>query len=99
MMHYSNTKFKVHSPYRDKDSFDFVAGVLQWGTDAPYLFIIFLDYVLRTVEDVIKENGFIQKKKRKKLGTDDIPQKLLRTQTMQPFSQIHQSKPNLWCID
>ena len=31
---------------------------------APYLFIICLDYVLRTLIDKIKENGFELKKKR-----------------------------------
>ena len=38
--------------------FDIVAGVLQGDTLAPYLFIICLDYVLRTSIDKIKENGF-----------------------------------------
>ena len=42
----------------DTDYFDFVAGVLQGDTLAPYLFIICLDYVLRTSIDKIKENGF-----------------------------------------
>ena len=51
-------KVKVHSPDRDTDYFDIVAGVLQGDTLAPYLFIICLDYVLRTSIDLIKENGF-----------------------------------------
>ena len=38
--------------------FDIVAGVLQGDTLAPYLFIICLDYVLRTSIDKISENGF-----------------------------------------
>ena len=38
--------------------FDIVAGVLQGDTLAPYLFIICLDYVLRTSIDKIRENGF-----------------------------------------
>ena len=38
--------------------FDNVAGVLQEDTLAPYLFIICLDYVLRTSTDKIRENGF-----------------------------------------
>ena len=37
--------------------FDIVAGVLQGDTLAPYLFIICLDYVLRTSIDKIKENA------------------------------------------
>ena len=32
----------------DRDYFDIVAGVLQGDTLAPYLFIIYLGYVLRT---------------------------------------------------
>ena len=44
--------------------FDIVAGVLQGDTLAPYLFIICLDYVLRTSIDKIKENGFELTKKR-----------------------------------
>ena len=51
-------KVKVHSPDGDTDYFDIVAGVLQEDTLAPYLFIICLDYVLRTSMDLMKENGF-----------------------------------------
>ena len=40
------------------------AGVLQGDTLAPYLFIICLDYVLRTSIDKIKENVFELTKKR-----------------------------------
>ena len=43
---------------------DIVAGVLQGDTLAPYLFIICLDYVLRTSIDKIRENGFELTKKR-----------------------------------
>ena len=53
---YKNTKVKVLSLDRDTDYFDIVAGVLQGGTLAPYLFIISLDYVLRTSLDLMKEN-------------------------------------------
>ena len=45
---YRNTKVKVRSPDGDTEYFDIVAGVLQGDTLAPYLFIICLDYVLRT---------------------------------------------------
>ena len=41
----------------DTDYFDIVAGVLQGDTLALYLFIICLDYVLRTSIDKIKENS------------------------------------------
>ena len=47
----------------DTEYFDIVAGVLQGDTLAPYLFIICLDYVLRTSIDKIRENGFELKKK------------------------------------
>ena len=61
---YRNTKVKVRSPDGDTEYFDIVAGVLQWDTLAPYLFIICLDYVFRTSTDKIKENGFELTKKR-----------------------------------
>ena len=48
----------------DTEYFDIVAGVLQGDTLAPYLFIICLDYVLRTSIDKIKENGCELTKKR-----------------------------------
>ena len=50
--------------YGDTEYFDIVAGVLQGDTLAPYLFIICLDYVLRTSIDKIKENGFELTKKK-----------------------------------
>ena len=58
MMLYRNTNVKVRFPDGDTDYFDIVAGVLQGGTLAPYLFIICLDYVLRTSVDRMKEKGF-----------------------------------------
>ena len=61
---YRNTKVKVRSPDGDTEYFDIVAGVLQGDTLAPHLFIICLNYVLRTSIDKIKENGFELKKKR-----------------------------------
>ena len=60
---YRNTKVKVRSPDGDTEYFDIVAGVLQGDTLAPYLFIICLDYVLRTSIDKIRENGFKLTKK------------------------------------
>ena len=64
MILYWNTKVKVRSPDGDTDYFDIVAGVLLGDTLAPYLFIICLDYVLRTSIDNIRENGFMLTKKR-----------------------------------
>ena len=55
---------KVRSPDGDTEYFDIIAGVLQGDTLAPYLFIICLDYVLRTSIDKIRENGFELTKKR-----------------------------------
>ena len=42
----------------------FVAGELQGDTLATYLLIIYLDYVLRTSIDKIKDNGFKLTKER-----------------------------------
>ena len=64
MILYRNTKVKVWSPDGDTEYFDIVAGVLQGDTLALYLFIICLDYVLRTSIDKIRENGFELTKKR-----------------------------------
>ena len=54
----------LHSADGDTEYFDIVAGVLQGDTLAPYLFIICLDYVLRTSIDKIRENDFELTKKR-----------------------------------
>ena len=64
MILYRNTKVKVCSPDGDTDYFDIVAGVQQGDTLAPYLFIICLDFVLRTSIDKINENGFKLTKER-----------------------------------
>ena len=61
---YRNTNVKVRSPGGDTEYFVIVAGVLQWDTLVPYLFIICRDNVLRTSMDKIKVNGFEQTKKR-----------------------------------
>ena len=57
-MQYKNTKVKVSSPDGNTDYFDIVVNVLQGDTYVPYLFIICLDYVLRTSIDLMKENCF-----------------------------------------
>ena len=59
-----NTKVKVRSPDGDTEYFDIIAGVIQGDTLALYLFIICLDYELRTSIDKIRENGFELTKKR-----------------------------------
>ena len=66
MILYRNTKVKVRSLDGDTEYFDIVAGVLQGDTLAPYLFIICLDYELRTSIDKIRENGFELTKRRSK---------------------------------
>ena len=94
---YRNTKVKVRSPDGNTDYFDIVAGVLQGGTLAPYLFIICLDYVHRTSIDKIKENSFELTKKE----AEGTPQKQLPTLTTPMtlrFWQIHQTKPKHYCI-
>ena len=74
------------------DFFDIVAGVLL----APYLFIICLDYVLKTSIDLIKENVFTLKKARSRQISrnitdadyaDDIA--LLPNTPIQAESQLH----------
>ena len=57
-MLYKNTKVSVCSPDEDTDYFNIVVGVLLGSTLAPNLFIICLDYVVRTSMDLMKENGF-----------------------------------------
>ena len=64
MIFYKNRKVKVHSPDGDVDFFDVVFSMLQGDTLAQYLFIICLDYVLRTSIDLMKENGLTLEKAR-----------------------------------
>ena len=56
MMLYKNIKVKVRSVDGDTGYFDMVAGVLEGDTLAPYLFIIGLEYVLRTSTYMMKDN-------------------------------------------
>ena len=62
MMFENNTKAVVRSPDGDIAFFDINAGVLQGDALAPYLFILSL---LWMSIDLIKENGFTLKKKKK----------------------------------
>ena len=66
MMLYRNTKVNVRLPDGVTGLFDIIAEVLQRDTLAPYLFIIDLNYLRWTLIDIIKENGFILKKKKVK---------------------------------
>ena len=100
MMLYRNTKVKVHSLDGDTDYFDIVAGVPKGDTLAPHLFIICLDYMLRTSIDKIKDNGIKLTKERSrrylahtitdKDYTDDIA--LLANMPTQAETQLHSLK-------
>ena len=79
IMSYRNTKVKVCSSDGDTEFFDIVASILIGNTLLPYLFIIHLDYVVGTSIDLIKENALTLKSQE----ANDIPQKLLRTRSMQ----------------
>ena len=63
-MLYKTPKVKVRSLDGDTDYFNIVVGVLHGDTLAPYLFIICLDYELRTSIDKMKDNGFKLTKER-----------------------------------
>ena len=62
MMLYRNTKAMAQSPDGDTDFFNVVAGVLQGDTLAPFLFILTIDYVLRTSVDKLNNFGFTLEK-------------------------------------
>ena len=64
MMLYKNTKVKVRSADEDTDYLGIVTGSVQEDTIVPYLFIICLDYMLRTSIELMKENGFKLAKER-----------------------------------
>ena len=72
IMLYRNMKVKVHSLDGDTDYFDIVAGVLQGDILAPYLFIISVDYMLRTSIDKMKENDFLLKERSRKYPAQTI---------------------------
>ena len=56
---YHGTRAKVITSDSDTDKFDILEGVLQGDTPAPYLFIIILDYCLRSAILVKEERlGF-----------------------------------------
>ena len=55
---YDETKAKVLSPDGETDLFNIQAGVLQGDTLAPYLFVIVIDYVMRTAIGENTEMGF-----------------------------------------
>ena len=64
MILYRDTKSMVLLPIGNTEYFDINAGVLQGDTLAPLLFIITLDYVLRTSIDEYKDIGLTLSKQR-----------------------------------
>ena len=48
----------VRSLNRDIDFFEIITRILQADKFEQYIFIIYLDYILRTSKNRIKENGF-----------------------------------------
>ena len=71
---YSETQAKVRTPDGDTESFQILAGVLQGDTLAPFLFIIALDYALRSAISGQEEKmGFTLTKK----ASRRIPAKML----------------------
>ena len=55
---YKNTRSMVRSPDGDTPYFEITTGVLQGDTLAPFLFIICLDYILKTSLDNNRELDF-----------------------------------------
>ena len=96
MMVYENTEVKVCSLDGDIYYFDIVAGVLQGDTLAPYLFIIFFDYVLTTSIDLMIENGFKPANKRSKIYS--IQSALLANSLIQSVSLLHSLDRVAGCI-
>ena len=64
MILYSNNKSMVRSPDGDTELFEINSGVHQGDTLAPLLFIITLDYILRTSIDLHKDLGLTLQKSR-----------------------------------
>ena len=58
MMLYRNTRYMVRSQDGDTTFFEITTGVLQGDTLAPFLFIVSLDYILKTDIDNNTELGF-----------------------------------------
>ena len=61
---YSNTCSSVLTPDCETEPFDVLTGILQGDTLAPFLFMIVVDYIMRTSVDTINEKGFQYKPRR-----------------------------------
>ena len=55
MVLFRNMKVNVHTLDGVTDFFDIIAGILQGDRLAPYRFIIYQNYVIRTSIDLMKE--------------------------------------------
>ena len=94
------------TPDGDTDFIDIVAEVLKGDSLTPYLFIISLDYVLRTSIDLMKENGFTLTKARSRRYpsqsitnadyADDIA--LLTNALAEAESQLHSLEGAVGCV-
>ena len=62
---YKNMKTKACSLDSVTIFFDIAREIWYGDTSAPYLFIIFLDYIKWTPVELMKENGFILKKEKR----------------------------------
>ena len=62
---YEDTTAKVVTPDGETGTFNILAGVLQGGTLSPYLFIIVIDYVMRTALKGREDKLGFQLRKRK----------------------------------
>ena len=71
---YSEIRAKVTTPDGETDEFEIFAGVLQGDTLAPYLFIITLDYCLRSAIDGREEDlGFtVRPRRSRRIGPFNI---------------------------
>ena len=79
MMLYKNMKAVICPQNGDTDVLEIVPWFLKELAFASYLFILFLDYILRTPIDLIKENTFSMK--RQKADDISLPSRIIAPQT------------------
>ena len=96
MILYENTKATVYLPNDSTSFFDIVIGVLLGDTLMPNIFIICLDYVLWMSIDLIKKCCFTLKKKAK--SRQYPAETMTNAAYANGLAQIHQPKPNPYCI-
>ena len=70
MMLYRNTRSMVRSPDGDTTFFGITTGFLQGDTLAPFLFIVCLDYILKTSIYISTELGFTLTQRRSRRYPD-----------------------------